>query len=434
MDSFVCRNSSPYWLRPRLRFFRTSGRRTNRPPDWRMSVARRGPLPCLPGGRPGRPGLVFARRSAIFALTARDESGVPRIWNTGGRQTLSQRRTSAPPVLARRQACEPRRRWPRGPRLQRGSFCYGSDDGGARLDQHHRIGAIDSGRTAGRCRRFASNPDEVVVAGRNGLWRSIDGGDSWSGLNDNLPALPVRRLLPVPGTGTEVRIQMAYGGEAVWSIGNPRDWRIADSSGLAAENGLKRSVAGLFPESEVTAAATAADLIYAGRPNGRILVSTDKGRTWRESPAIPGAQRDREDLGRRARRALRAGADPLGRRPARASDRERGRVLGRYYVRFAIRYRTRGNRGPANGRRLYCYRCWRFLYLHDPLAASPATPWTRLREEPAADVMLDSSGNQLYTALSGLGIYATMAPHRARDPRWSAQATGFCGPPRRVRC
>ena len=53
----------------------------------------------------------------------------------------------------------------------------------------------------------------------------------------------------------------------------------------------------------------------------------------------------------------------------------------------------------------------------DALGAAPPTPWTRLREEPAQDVMLDSAGNQLYVAFRGIGVYAAMAPHRTRDPR-----------------
>ncbi|MDP2997015.1 MAG: hypothetical protein Q8N47_05960, partial [Bryobacterales bacterium] len=36
------------------------------------------------------------------------------------------------------------------------------------------------------------------MTGRNGLGRSLDGGATWSGLNDTLPNLPVRRLPALP--------------------------------------------------------------------------------------------------------------------------------------------------------------------------------------------------------------------------------------------
>ena len=39
-----------------------------------------------------------------------------------------------------------------------------------------------------------SDPQEISVANSAGVWRSLDGGLSWAGLNDDLPNLPVRRL------------------------------------------------------------------------------------------------------------------------------------------------------------------------------------------------------------------------------------------------
>jgi uncharacterized protein (TIGR03437 family) len=58
-----------------------------------------------------------------------------------------------------------------------------------------------------------------------------------------------------------------------------------------------------------------------------------------------------------------------------------------------------------------------FMTYTDTYAAAPGTPWTRLNEGPAFDVLLDSGGNQLYAAIGGSGIFATVAPHRLRDPR-----------------
>jgi uncharacterized protein (TIGR03437 family) len=44
-------------------------------------------------------------------------------------------------------------------------------------------------------------------------------------------------------------------------------------------------------------------------------------------------------------------------------------------------------------------------------------PWQMVRQEAVADVALDAAGNQLYIAVDGYGVYATLAPHRFRDPR-----------------
>jgi uncharacterized protein (TIGR03437 family) len=52
------------------------------------------------------------------------------------------------------------------------------------------------------------------------------------------------------------------------------------------------------------------------------------------------------------------------------------------------------------------------------LGANPQ--WTAvdgLPEARVADVKLDAQGNQLWAALEGYGVYSTLAPHRARDPR-----------------
>src|SRR5207247_4209610 len=43
-----------------------------------------------------------------------------------------------------------------------------------------------------------ANPDQIVVANDFGVWRSMDGGLSWAGLNQFLPNLTVRRILSTP--------------------------------------------------------------------------------------------------------------------------------------------------------------------------------------------------------------------------------------------
>jgi hypothetical protein len=56
-----------------------------------------------------------------------------------------------------------------------------------------------------------------------------------------------------------------------------------------------------------------------------------------------------------------------------------------------------------------------------PLSTLGAAPtWTQVSGLPSArisDVRLDSAGVQLWADLEGLGIYATLAPHRLADPK-----------------
>ena len=53
-----------------------------------------------------------------------------------------------------------------------------------------------------------ANQDQIVVANDFGVWRSLDGGLSWVGLNELLPNLRIQRILATPsGTaGTRVEI------------------------------------------------------------------------------------------------------------------------------------------------------------------------------------------------------------------------------------
>jgi len=57
----------------------------------------------------------------------------------------------------------------------------------------------------------------------------------------------------------------------------------------------------------------------------------------------------------------------------------------------------------------------------DLRAPAPATPWQAfnrgLPEAPARDVRLDDAGHLLLAALDGYGVYATLAPHRSRQPQ-----------------
>jgi len=53
-----------------------------------------------------------------------------------------------------------------------------------------------------------SNRDELAVASAAGVWHSIDGGLSWTGLNQFLPNLPLRRIVAVPSGARGVRIAL----------------------------------------------------------------------------------------------------------------------------------------------------------------------------------------------------------------------------------
>jgi uncharacterized protein (TIGR03437 family) len=115
------------------------------------------------------------------------------------------------------------------------------------------------------------NPSEVSVANSFGVWRSLDGGLSWTSVNADLPNLSVRKLL---GRRTAL---------------------LANGSVIAASNGMWSFEAVADPEialrqrftvtaqAIVTAAAVQGTTAYAGTADGRLLVSHDGGSKWGES-------------------------------------------------------------------------------------------------------------------------------------------------------
>ena len=264
------------------------------------------------------------------------------------------------------------------------------------------------------------DPDLVVIAGGQGVWRSLDGGLSWTGLNNGLPNLPVHRILALPDGNGALRITADRNDtELEWSTGEKSGWKpVEDSASVQAA--LTRVALSKTFESVVTTLATGGDFFYAGTVDGRLRSSSDSGATW-QSFEIPGGgvienifldPKDPQfalaaiagNAKVRLERTLNAGrlwddiTDnlPAGSAHGITADRQSGAL----YV--AV------DRGV-------------FMTYTDTHALAPSTPWTLVKAGPdnsvAVDVRLDNAGNQLYAAFEGDGLFATMAPHRFRDPR-----------------
>ena len=252
------------------------------------------------------------------------------------------------------------------------------------------------------------DPEHLVVANRYGVWRSLDGGLSWSGMNQGLPNLPVRRILSTAGLGLRILVEGMGGAEIL--PGSAREWRKSRDGDPEAEAREQYSRA---LGAEVTAVAAAAETVYAGAADGRIWVSFDRGRSWtlaRDSGGGPvnalhaGAERPSlawaalGGAGPRLLRTLNSGSFwedvsanlPEGPAFALAADRA---AAAAYLATSAGLFWTNGD-----------------------LEAGPVS-WARvpgLPEARAMDVELSDSGDQLYVALEGYGLYAAPAPHRAR--------------------
>ncbi len=272
----------------------------------------------------------------------------------------------------------------------------------------------------GGIRDLAVSPldsEEVVAGNENGVWRSLDGGESWTGLNETLPNLPARRIASLP-QGTEgLRVIAGALGVLEWAPGEKQAWRRVQDA-AAAQDSATRTLLSRTLGAEVTALATAGDYVYAGSADGRLWVSADKGRTWNSTP--PAERGPVEAIfadARDPRQALAA----LGANPRGVSGQRVLRTInaGQFWddltadlpdtaVHGIAADRPSGAIYVATGRGVYTTRA-------DLSAATPAAPWTPLAglpPAPALDVRLDSGGDQLFVAVQGHGVYAALAPHR----------------------
>jgi len=162
-----------------------------------------------------------------------------------------------------------------------GRDAYRSDDGGeswVNLTAYKGASLLGPGLAA--VAASPGDPDEVTVASATGVWRSVDGGLSWTGLNDFLPNLPSGHLLGLPSGTRGVRLSVANSaGEIEWAPGEKTAWKAMDATEASREQNLKNALSQVLKHS-ITAIATAKDYIYAGDSEGRLRVSADAGVSW----------------------------------------------------------------------------------------------------------------------------------------------------------
>lgn len=295
-----------------------------------------------------------------------------------------------------------------------GQFAYRSDDGGLNWANLTNAGGHSIlGDRLVDAAISPRNPDEIIVAGANGLWRSLDAGDSWLGMNDAFPNLPVQRIIPSKTDDDIVRIVATGAGEFVWNAGERVAWRPAGSSALTDEEKLKGSAAAVLG-TNITAAAGSANALYTGSADGVLYFSRDGGANWGTSGVVAGA-------GRVVRIRIDA-ADP-NTAVAITDSRLRGRVLksssggvfwedltGNLPASVAVK-------GVAYDRASTAIYIATDRGLYYAYTESGAPAWVLLRAGAATDVSLDANGNQLLAAFADAGVFSALAPHRLRDPR-----------------
>jgi uncharacterized protein (TIGR03437 family) len=302
-----------------------------------------------------------------------------------------------------------------------GRYLLRSEDGGhswTNLTAYKSESVVGSGQHS--LAISPADPDQLVVANDYGVWRSMDGGLSWAGLNQFLPNLAVRRILSTPSGTAGTRVQVDSLGVLELPPGGSV-WLPATGAELVNEAVLRRRYSAVV-RADITVFESSGNMVYAGSSDGRIWVSFDGGQTFPAPSWQAGGPVERifvdatepwvalaalgGEKGPHVLRTTNSGNfwDPLdGNLPdAPAHGVTAERTAGAVYV--------------ATGKGVF------FAHVDLENASRPdSVTWVSLSDRlPAAaatDVRLDPAGVQLYAALDGYGVHATAAPHRLRNLR-----------------
>ncbi|MEI9974176.1 MAG: hypothetical protein WDO73_20260 [Ignavibacteriota bacterium] len=130
-----------------------------------------------------------------------------------------------------------------------------------------------------------NDPNQLIVANANGIWRSMDGGLTWGSLNLLLPNLAIKRILATPSSGHAARIQTDNLGVLDLTPGSML-WRRYPSTISTADDLRKQDFTNKLGVN-ISSFAESGDgrQVYAASVDGRIWRSVDGGITFRETAA-----------------------------------------------------------------------------------------------------------------------------------------------------
>ncbi len=307
-------------------------------------------------------------------------------------------------------------------------FAWRSSDSGASWD--NLTGYRDTSLLGAALADLAVSPrneEEIVAVNANGVFRSVDGGKSWSGINQGLPNLHGMRLLNLPSGGRGTTLGLADGQVVEWQPGEKQAWREADNTEFTTQQQLRAALTTRYG-GRVTAIGSGGTYFYAGLSDGRLLYSSDSGTRMApyvsaEVGMIEAIWVDQQDP-RVAIAVFGARTRPDQPFPTSATHVLRTMNGGSAWDDLTANLPDVGVHGVtadrASGAIYVATDRGVFVAYVDLGTLSSNRQWTPLGglpKAPARDVKLDAGGNQLWAAVEGFGVYATLAPHRRRDPR-----------------
>ena len=290
-----------------------------------------------------------------------------------------------------------------------GRSLFSSDDGG--VSWTNLSGPGDGVIGAGQ-HDVAVKPDgssAFAVANDAGVWQSQDGGQSWSGLNENLPNFPIARIVST----ARGAVQVALEDGRVLRLGDVRaPWELTSASAPAVSQARDQQRSRSVLGGDITAIERAGDLVYAGSSDGRLWVSRDRGANWALTQVAAHGAVERIYMDADAPRAaiaVVAGSHLLRTVNAGAVWDDITGNLSDAGIHGVTADRAAGVAYAATDRGIYMAHV-------DMNAFTPASPWMAIGGSlpfaRAVDVALDGAGRQLFAALDGYGLYTAPAPAR----------------------
>lgn len=297
-----------------------------------------------------------------------------------------------------------------------------SDDGGRswiNLTAYKSQSVVGFGQRSVAVSRF--NPDQVVVANDFGVWRSMDGGLSWTGLNLTLPNLSVQRILSTPPGTSGLRVAVKDVG-ALQLQPSTSIWEQAATLKLEEEAQQNQKYSKQL-QADIVTVAVAGDTLLAGSSDGRIWWSQDAGKTFTASMMPSGmepkAGNNIERIWVDASKPLTALAAVSGAGPHVLLTSSRGLTWDALDSPTLPNVPAWSVAADHSTGAVYVATDKGVFYTHANLeySVNPQLTWQNITPDPmpavrATDVRLDSTGVQLYIAMDGYGVYRAPAPHR----------------------